>query len=164
VYDWQRSNASFFNAVQVERNVMFVILTLIIVVAAFNIISSLIMLVKDKGRAIAILRTMGATRASIMRIFFISGASVGVVGTLLGFALGLAFCDNIETLQHWVERLSGTNVFAPEIYFLSKLPAKVDPVEVAVVTAMALALSFLATVYPSWRAARIEPAEALRYE
>jgi lipoprotein-releasing system permease protein len=107
---------------------------------------------------------MGATRASIMRIFFISGASVGVVGTLLGFGLGLAFCANIETLQRWVERLSGTNVFAPEIYFLSKLPARVDPVEVAVVTMMALALSFLATVYPSWRAARIEPAEALRYE
>lgn len=164
VHDWQRANASFFNAVQVERNVMFLILTLIIVVAAFNIVSSLIMLVKDKGRAIAILRTMGATRGAITRIFFISGASVGVLGTLCGFAAGLAFCDNIETIRQWIQALTGTNLFAPEIYFLSKLPAVVDPVEVATVTGMALVLSFLATLYPSWRAARIEPAEALRYE
>jgi lipoprotein-releasing system permease protein len=164
VHDWQRANASFFNAIQVERNVMFLILTLIIVVAAFNIISSLIMLVKDKGRAIAILRTMGATRGSIMRIFFISGASVGVIGTLLGFAGGLAFAANIETIRQWIQSLTGSNLFAPEIYFLSKLPAKVDPLEVASVTLMALVLSFLATIYPSWKAARIDPAEALRYE
>lgn len=164
VQDWQRSNASFFNAVQVERNVMFLILTLIIVVAAFNIISSLIMLVKDKGRAIAILRTMGATRGSIMRIFFLSGASIGVVGTLAGFALGLAFTTNIEAIRHVLQRLTGTDLFSAEIYFLSRLPAKIDPFEVALVTLMALALSFLATIYPSWRAARIEPAEALRYE
>jgi lipoprotein-releasing system permease protein len=164
IYDWQRSNSSFFNAIQVERNVMFLILTLIIVVAAFNIVSSLIMLVKDKGRAIAILRTMGATRGAIMRIFFISGASVGVLGTLFGFAGGLAFAANIETVRQWIQALTGTNLFAPEIYFLSRLPAVVDPVEVATVTIMALTLSFLATIYPSWRAARIEPAEALRYE
>ncbi len=164
VQDWQRSNASFFNAIQVERNVMFLILTLIIVVAAFNIISSLIMLVKDKGRAIAILRTMGATRGSIMRIFFLSGASIGVVGTIAGFALGLAFSLNIETIRQALQRLTGTDLFAAEIYFLAHLPAKVDPVEVALVTLMALGLSFLATIYPSWRAARIEPAEALRYE
>lgn len=164
VHDWQRANSSFFNAIQVERNVMFLILTLIIVVAAFNIISSLIMLVKDKGRAIAILRTMGATRRSIMRIFFISGASVGVAGTLMGFAGGLAFCNNIETIRQWIQGLTGTQLFAPEIYFLSRLPAKVDPMEVALVTGMALGLSFLATLYPSWKAARIEPAEALRYE
>jgi lipoprotein-releasing system permease protein len=164
VHDWQRANSSFFNAIQVERNVMFLILTLIIVVAAFNIISSLIMLVKEKGRAIAILRTMGATRGAIMRIFFISGASVGVFGTLFGFAGGLAFSHNIETVRQWIQALTGTNLFAPEIYFLSQLPAKVDYVEVLAVTIMALALSFLATIYPSWRAARIDPAEALRYE
>ena len=164
VHDWQRANSSFFNAIQVERNVMFLILTLIIVVAAFNIISSLIMLVKEKGRAIAILRTMGATRGAIMRIFFICGASVGVLGTLFGFAGGLAFSHNIETVRQWIQVLTGTNLFAPEIYFLSQLPAKVDYLEVLAVTAMALILSFLATIYPSWRAARIDPAEALRYE
>lgn len=164
VQEWQRVNASFFNAVQVERNVMFLILTLIIVVAAFNIISSLIMLVKDKGRDIAILRTVGATRGMIMRIFFLAGASIGVTGTVLGVAGGLAFADNIETIRQGIQLFTGTELFAPEIYFLSRLPAIVDPSEVTLVTVMALALSFLATVYPSWRAARIDPAEALRYE
>ena len=162
--DWQQANASFFNAIQVERNVMFLILTLIILVAAFNIISSLIMLVKDKGADIAILRTMGATRGMIMRIFFLSGASIGVAGTLAGFALGLAFARNIEIIRGWLEALTGTELFSAEIYFLSQLPAKVDPVEVASVVLMALGLSFLATLYPSWRAARLDPVEALRYE
>jgi len=162
--DWKRTNASFFNALQVERNVMFMILTLIILVAAFNIISGLIMLVKDKGKDIAILRTMGASRASIMRVFLIAGASVGVFGTLLGFVLGLAFAENIETIRRWIETLSGNDLFAAEIYFLSKLPAIVDYGEVGLVVAMGLGLSFLATLYPSWRAARLDPVEALRYE
>ena len=164
VYDWQKANASFFNAIQVERNVMFLILTLIILVAAFNIISSLIMLVKDKGRDIAILRTMGATRGMIMRIFFISGASVGVIGTLGGVLLGLAFADNIEVIRQLLQSLSGRELFSAEIYFLSHLPAKVDAVEVVTVVLMALGLSFAATIYPSWRAARLDPVEALRYE
>ncbi len=164
VHDWQRANASFFNAIQVERNVMFLILTLIILVAAFNIISSLIMLVKDKGRDIAILRTMGATRGMIMRIFLIAGASVGVIGTMTGFGLGLAFAANIESIRRWIEGFTGTDLFAAEIYFLSRLPAVVDPTEVTAIVLMGLGLSFLATLYPSWRAARIDPAEALRYE
>ncbi|SCA55011.1 Lipoprotein-releasing system permease [Candidatus Terasakiella magnetica] len=162
--DWKRTNSSFFNALQVERNVMFMILTLIIIVAAFNIISGLIMLVKDKGKDIAILRTMGASRGSIMRIFLIAGASVGVFGTVLGFILGLAFSENIETIRQWIEGLSGTELFAAEIYFLSKLPAIVDYSEVTLVVGMGLGLSFLATLYPSWRAARLDPVEALRYE
>lgn len=162
--DWQAANSSFFTAIQVERNVMFLILTLIILVAAFNVISGMIMLVKDKGRDIAILRTMGATRAAVMRIFLLAGASVGVVGTFVGFGLGVAFAANIETIRGWVSRLTGTDVFSAEIYFLSQLPAKIDPGEVATVVAMSLALSFLATLYPSWRAARLDPVEALRYE
>jgi lipoprotein-releasing system permease protein len=164
VHDWQRANASFFNAIQVERNVMFLILTLIIVVAAFNIISSMIMLVKDKGRDIAILRTMGAPRATIMRIFFLSGASVGVIGTFGGFAMGISFAINIENIRQWIQSLTGTELFAAEIYFLSQLPAVVDPAEVVAVVLLGLGLSFLATLYPSWRAARLDPAEALRYE
>ena len=164
VHDWQRANSSFFNAIQVERNVMFLILTLIILVAAFNIISSLIMLVKDKGRDIAILRTMGATRGMIMRIFLIAGASVGVIGTMTGFGLGLAFASNIEGIRRFIEGFTGTDLFAAEIYFLSQLPAVVDPTEVTAIVLMGLGLSFLATIYPSWRAAKIEPAEALRYE
>ena len=164
LHDWQRANASFFNAIQVERNVMFLILTLIIVVAAFNIISSMIMLVKDKGRDIAILRTMGAPRATIMRIFFLSGASIGVIGTFGGFVIGIAFTHNIENIRQWIQGLTGTELFAAEIYFLSQLPAVVNPSEVIAVVFMGLGLSFLATLYPSWRAARIDPAKALRYE
>jgi len=162
--DWRQINSGFFTALQVERNVMFLILTLIILVAAFNIVSSLIMLVKDKGADIAILRTMGATRGAVMRVFFIAGASVGVLGTLSGSLLGILFCDNIEPIRRFFERLTDTNLFSEEIYFLSELPARMDPVEVVSVILAALALSFLATLYPSWRAARMDPVEALRHE
>ncbi len=164
VLTWQQTNQSFFSALQVERNVMFLILTLILIVAALNIVSGLIMLVKDKGRDIAVLRTMGATRGAVMRVFFISGASIGVVGTLAGFALGTLFCLNIETLRVWLSDLSGTQLFPPEIYFLSHMPAEIDPGEVVAVVGMALFLSFAATLYPAWRAASLDPVEALRYE
>jgi lipoprotein-releasing system permease protein len=133
-------------------------------VAAFNIISSMIMLVQDKGRDIAILRAMGATRGMIMRIFFLNGASIGVSGTLAGFVLGLAFAKNIDTIKGWLESLTGGELFSAEIYFLSKLPAKVDSFEVLLVVLMGIGLSILATLYPSWRAGRLQPAEALRYE
>ena len=162
--DWQQANASFFTALKVERNVMFLILSLIIMVAAFNIISGMIMLVKDKGRDIAILRTMGATRGTIMRIFFMSGATIGVVGTIAGFLLGVGFAVNIETIRQWLQGLTGTDLFAAEIYFLSHLPARIELLDVVSVVAMGLALSLLATIYPSWRAARLDPVEALRYE
>ncbi|MFM7344301.1 MAG: lipoprotein-releasing ABC transporter permease subunit [Tagaea sp.] len=164
VLDWQQANSSFFNAVQVERNVMFLILTLIILVAAFNIVSSLIMLVKDKSRDIAILRTMGASRGSVLRIFFMAGASVGVLGTLAGLALGVTFNLNIEYVRQFLQWITGTQLFSPEVYFLATMPSKMDMREVVEVLALALALSFLATVYPAWRAARVDPVEALRYE
>ncbi|MDX1485947.1 MAG: lipoprotein-releasing ABC transporter permease subunit [Alphaproteobacteria bacterium] len=162
--DWQEVNSSFFTAIQVERNVMFVILTLIILVAALNVISGLIMMVKDKGRDIAILRSMGATRGAVMRVFLMAGASVGVVGTVIGACLGIVFAANIETIRGWIQGLTGTELFSAEIYFLSQLPAEIDPAEVTAVVVMSLALSFLATLYPSWRAARLDPVEALRYE
>src|SRR6516162_4889831 len=153
IVDWQQANSSLFNAVEIERNVMFLILTLIIVVAAFNIISSMIMMVKDKGRDIAILRTMGASRGAILRIFVLSGASIGVVGT-----------RNLEAIRQALQNVIGTDLFAAEIYFFTRIPARLDSGEVAAVVLMALALSFLATLYPSWRAARLDPVEALRYE
>lgn len=164
VYDWRDMNASFFNALQVERNVMFLILTMIILVAAFNIISSMIMLVKDKGQDIAILRTMGASRGNMMRIFMLTGASIGIAGTLVGAVLGITFALNIETIRQLLEGLTGTELFADEIYFLSQLPAEIDWGEVLSVIGMAFTLSVLATVYPAWRASRLDPVEALRYE
>jgi len=162
--DWRQRNATFFSALQVERNVMFLILTLIVLVAAFNIASSLIMLVKDKGRDIGILRTMGASQGSIMRVFLITGAAIGVIGDLVGFLVGLAVCLNIESIRQFMSWLTNTELFSPELYFLSRLPADLDVGETTAVVVMALALSLLATLYPSWRAARLDPVEALRYE
>jgi lipoprotein-releasing system permease protein len=162
--DWRQRNATFFNALQVERNVMFLILTLIILVAALNIVSGLIMLVKDKGSDIAIMRTMGATQGSIMRIFLITGASIGVVGTVAGFLLGLVVCLNVESIRQFLSWMTRTELFSPELYFLSRLPAELDVSETTAVVMMALILSLLATLYPSWRAARLDPVEALRYE
>jgi len=164
VVDWRQRNSTFFNALQVERNVMFLILTLIVLVAALNIISGLIMLVKDKGQDIAVLRTMGASQGAVMRIFLITGASIGMVGTLTGFIVGLLICENIESIRQFLSWLTNTELFPPTLYFLSKLPAEVDFGETLAVVIMALTLSFLATLYPSWRAARLDPVEALRYE
>jgi lipoprotein-releasing system permease protein len=162
--DWRQRNATFFNALQVERNVMFLILTLILLVAALNIVSGLIMLVKDKGSAIAILRTMGASQGAILRVFLITGASIGVVGTLVGFGLGTIVCLNVESIRQFLSWLTSTELFSPELYFLSRLPADMDVKETAAVVVMALTLSLVATLYPSWRAARLDPVEALRYE
>jgi lipoprotein-releasing system permease protein len=164
ISDWRQRNATFFTALQVERNVMFLILALIVLVAALNIVSGLIMLVKDKGHDIAILRTMGATRGAVMRIFFITGASIGIVGTLAGFLLGVLVCLNIERLRELIGWITDTDLFAPELYYLSQLPAEMDTGETGSVVVMALALSILATLYPSWRASRLDPVEALRYE
>ncbi len=162
--DWRQRNATFFNALQVERNVMFLILTIIVIVAAFNITSGLIMLVKDKGRDIGILRTMGVTQGAVMRVFMVTGASVGVVGTLVGFLLALLVCLNIESIRRFLSWVTNTELFSPELYFLSKLPADLDAGETTAVVVMALTLSLLATLYPAWRAARLDPVEALRYE
>jgi lipoprotein-releasing system permease protein len=164
VSDWRQRNETFFNVLSVERNVMFIILSLIVLVAALNIISGLMMLVKDKGRDIAILRTMGATKGAVMRIFLITGASIGIVGTLAGLVIGVVFCWNIDAIKNAVSWISGTTVFDPSVYYLTKLPAEINPHETGGIVLMALALSVLATIYPSWKASRLDPVEALRYE
>ncbi|VAW13854.1 Lipoprotein releasing system transmembrane protein LolC/LolE [hydrothermal vent metagenome] len=162
--DWRERNRTFFSALEVERDLMFIIVSLIILVAALNIISGLTMLVKDKRRDIGILRTMGATRGGIMRVFFITGASIGIVGTILGFIVGLVFCLNIESIRQFVSRLTGTALFDPSLYFLSKLPAEINPSEITSIVAMSLTLTFIATLYPAWRAARLDPVKALNNE
>ncbi len=162
--DWQQQHQNFFDALRTQGTVMFVILSMIIVVAAFNIISSLIMLVKDKGTDIAVLRTMGATRGAIMRIFGIAGVAIGVGGTLVGLALGLVIAANAEAIRASLSSLLGVTLFPPEVFYLSSLPSRTSPSEVAIIVAVALGLSFLATLYPAWRAAQYDPVEALRYE
>jgi lipoprotein-releasing system permease protein len=161
--DWRKRTSAFFGALQVQRNVMFLILTLIVLVAALNIVSGLIMLVKDKGSDIAILRTMGASQGSVMRIFLITGASIGVAGTLTGVLVGLVICANIEAIRQFLSWVTNTEIFPEGVYLLSRLPAEIDFGETSAVVVMALTLSFLATLYPSWRAARLDPVEALRY-
>ena len=162
--DWRQRNQTFFTVLEVERTVMFIILSLIVLVAALNIISGLMMLVKDKGRDIAILRTMGATKGAMMRVFLITGASIGVVGTIAGLVIGIVFCWNIESIRQFVQWLTGTTLMDPTVYYLSRLPADIDVGETASIVVMALVLSLLATLYPSWRASRLDPVEALRYE
>ena len=162
--DWKQANRTLAGALEVERNVMFLILTMILLVAALNIISGLGMLVRDKARDIAVLRSMGASRGLVMRVFFITGASIGVVGTVAGVGLGTLFCAYIEEIRQMLIWLTGANLFPAEVYFLERMPARVLPKDLLQVTGMALTLSFLSTLYPAWRAANTEPVEALRNE
>lgn len=162
--DWKQANSTLAGALEVERNVMFLILTMILLVAALNIISGLVMLVRDKGRDIAVLRSMGASRGMVMRVFFLTGASIGVVGTLAGVGLGTLFCAYIEEIRQFLIWATGANLFPAEVYFLERMPALVLTKDLLQVTGMALTLSFLSTLYPAWRAASTEPVEALRNE
>ena len=164
IVDWKGANSGLISALNVERNVMFLILTLIIIIAVFNIISSLIMLFMDKNKQIAILKTIGVSNFSIMKIFFICGTTIGVVGTALGTALGTLFAYNIENIRHFLENVFGLNLFNPTVYFLSQLPSKVFVGDVVIVSSMSILLSFLATIYPAYKASKTNPAEILRYE
>ena len=164
VYSWQDKNTSFFNALKVEKNVMFLILTLIILIAAFNIISGMIMLVKDKAKGIAIMKSFGASKTAIMKIFFITGSTIGVSGTFIGLILGVLITNNISSIQSWLNGVTGRELFSAEIYYLSQLPAKINYNEVVVIVLVSLLLSLLSTLYPAWKASRLDPVEALRYE
>ncbi|MFM2045707.1 MAG: hypothetical protein RLY86_4283, partial [Pseudomonadota bacterium] len=164
VLDWRQINGPFFAFIETQRNVVTLILGLIVLVAALNIISGMIMLVQDKGREIAILRTMGATRGAVMRIFLMAGASIGIIGTGAGVGLGVLVATNVEGLRRLVQDLTGTDLFNADVYFLTRLPSDIDPVQVGLVAALSVGLSFLATLFPSWRAARLEPVEILRHE
>jgi lipoprotein-releasing system permease protein len=162
--DWQQANSGFIDALKVESTVMFLILTLIILVAAFNIISSMIMLVNDKNKNIALLRTLGMTKSSIMRIFLICGSSIGFFGTFLGLVIGIIFSANINNIKLWLESFTDTSLFNPAIYFLSTLPSKIFVSDIVLITSMSLIISFLATIYPAYKASKSNPAEILRYE
>ncbi|HTQ76951.1 MAG TPA: lipoprotein-releasing ABC transporter permease subunit [Burkholderiales bacterium] len=162
--DWTRSHANFFRAVEIEKHVMFVILTLIVAVAAFNIVSTLVMLVTDKQADIAILRTLGAPPASIVQIFMIQGSVIGVIGTLVGVVGGTLLALNVPTVVPWIEHLLGVHILSKDVYYISELPSDVQLPDIVTIGVVSLVLSFLATLYPSWRASRVNPAEALRYE
>jgi lipoprotein-releasing system permease protein len=164
ITDWRQRNRTFFETLQVEKNILFIILSLIVIVAAFNIISGLTMLVKDKTQDIAILRTIGATRGAVLRIFMMIGASIGVVGTLAGFALGLLLAKNLDAIRNAINSAFNANLFPAEFYFLSRLPAIVDAREVAVIVGMTLVIAILASIYPAWKAASLDPIDALRHE
>lgn len=164
ISDWRQRNQAFFSALIIERNAMFLILSIVVVVASLNIVASLIMMVKEKARGVAILRTMGATQASVMRIFIMAGIGVGFVGTVAGFFLGLLVCLNIRSIQRLMNWMAGADVWDPTIRFLSEIPAKMNPYETAAVVILSLSLSFLAAIVPAWRAAKLDPVEALRYE
>ena len=163
-YDWTRANPNLFRAIQIEKRMMFIIMVLIITVAAFNVVSTLVMLVTDKQADIAILRTLGAAPGSVMQIFMVQGVVIGVIGTLLGVAGGVALALNIETVVPALESALGFKFLAKDVYMIPDLPSQVEAADVTVITVVSLLLSFLATLYPSWRAARVNPAEALRYE